>query len=311
MALLRLIPDNTKFNFVGIKNATFIIAFFVFCISIFGVFNKGLNFGIDFQGGYIFEVKTKNPINLDETRSLFSKANLGDVSIQQFGEDNELLIRVEKNEDLSQEKVIEKVKSLFSKDTDYRRIETVGPKVGEELIENATKALIFSLIAMLLYVAVRFEWQFSLCATVALFHDCAAIFILYSFFPFEFNETSIIAILITVGYSINDTIVIFDRIRENMHHFKKMDLSELINKSINETLSRTILTAGTTLIALVCLYLFGGKVIAAFSFPIIIGILAGTFSSICLAAPMLLSLNIKRPSIDDDDNENPNIEKYG
>jgi preprotein translocase SecF subunit len=303
MALLQLVPYNTKINFIGFRHITFALAMIVFFLSGFGYFTKGLNFGIDFQGGYIFELKTKESQNLTELRTSFDGLKLGDVSIQEFGSDQDLLIRVEKNDTLEQEEVIEKVKSLFPEDTDYRRVETVGPKVGEELIGNAIKALALALSAMLIYIGIRFEWQFAACAVVALAHDCAAIFLLFCFFPFEFNETSIIAILITAGYSINDSIVIFDRIRENMRHFKKMEMKELINKSINDTLSRTMLTATTTLMALFALYLFGGKVIAAFSFPIIIGIIVGSFSSICLAAPLLLFLNLKRPD------EEPSLEQ--
>jgi preprotein translocase SecF subunit len=208
------------------------------------------------------------------------------------------LIKVErKNEDDQAElKPIELVKSTLGQGVDYRKIETVGPKVGSELVRNGIKAVGFALIAMLIYIAIRFEWQFALCAIMALAHDCMAILGLFCLFPLEFNETAIIAVLITAGYSINDTIVIFDRIRENIRTFKKMSLDQLINKSLNETLSRTTLTATTTLLALLALYFFGGSIISTFSTPILIGILIGSFSSICLAAPLLLHLNLKTES---------------
>jgi len=176
----------------------------------------------------------------------------------------------------------------------YKKVETVGPKVGSELVSNAIKAVTFALIAMLIYIAIRFEWQFGVCAVVALFHDCAIIFGMFSIFPLEFSETSITAVLLTASYSINDTVVIFDRIRENLKRFRKMDLKELINLSLNETLSRTTLTATTTILAVLSLYLFGGKIIAALALPIMVGIMVGTFSSIFIASPLLMYLNIKR-----------------
>lgn len=300
MALLKLIPQNTKINFVGFRFVTFAISCVIVLASLGSFATKGLNYGIDFLGGYILEVRMEQTPDIPELRDRLMQLGLGEVALQQFGGEKELLVRVERQEkegqtdQSAQDHAISKIKQVLGAGTEYRRVETVGPKVGSELISNAMKAIAFSLIAMLIYIAIRFEWQFAACAILALGHDCIAILGLFSLFPFEFNETSIIAVLITAGYSINDTIVIFDRIRENMRKFKRMELGELINKSINETLSRTTLTASTTLLALLALYFFGGKVISAFSLPIIIGILIGSFSSICLAAPLLLNLNLKR-----------------
>ncbi|MBI1954090.1 MAG: protein translocase subunit SecF [Proteobacteria bacterium] len=292
MALLQLVPYNTKINFVGLRFITFALSTVLIVVSLSTYFIKGMNFGIDFLGGYILEVRLPQKPNVADLRDKLSALKMGEVAIQELGEDNDLLIRVERQENEEAE-ALGKIKQALGSSIEYRRVETVGPKVGSELIQNAIKAVAFALVAMLIYIAIRFEWQFAACAILALVHDCIAIMGLFSVFPLEFNETSIIAILITAGYSINDTIVIFDRIRENLRRYKKMALEELINKSINETLSRTILTASTTLLALLALYFFGGKVISAFSLPIIVGIIVGSFSSICLAAPLLLYLSIR------------------
>lgn len=292
MALLQLVHYNTKINFVGLRFITFAFSTVLIVISLSTYFIKGMNFGIDFLGGYILEVRLPQKPNVADLRDKLSALKMGEVAIQELGEDNDLLIRVERREDEEVE-TLGKIKKALGSSIEYRRVETVGPKVGSELIQNAIKAVAFALVAMLIYIAIRFEWQFAACAILALVHDCIAIVGLFSVFPLEFNETSIIAILITAGYSISDTIVIFDRIRENLRRYKKMALEELINKSINETLSRTILTASTTLLALLVLYFFGGKVISVFSLPIIIGIIVGSFSSICLAAPLLLYLSIR------------------
>ncbi len=296
MRLLHLVPYNTNFNFMGFRFVTFIIAGIITVASLAGLLTKGLNYGVDFRGGFILEVRMPQTPDVSQLRDKLSALHLGEVILQQFGNERDILIKVERQEgdDTAQDNAIEKIKTALGEGVDYRKIETVGPKVGGELVQNGLKAVAFALIAMLVYIAVRFEWQFALCAILALAHDCVAILGLFSLFPFEFNETAIIAILITAGYSINDTIVIFDRIRENLTRFKKHSLSEIINKSLNETLSRTTLTATTTLLALTALYIFGGKVISTFSLPIIIGIVIGSFSSICLAAPLLSYLKLKR-----------------
>ena len=302
MALLKLNSYNININFVGYRFITFLISLIVIGGTLSTIAVKGINYGIDFEGGYIIEVRVKEKPDIPALRDKLNQLDLGEASIQNFGGETDLLIRVERkteegvSEDVSQEKAITAIKSVVGADNDYRRVETIGPKVGSELISNSLKAVALALLAMLIYIAVRFEWQFAVCGVVALAHDTVAVLGIFSVLPFEFNETAIIAILITAGYSINDTIVIFDRIRENIRKYRKMELGELINKSINETLSRTILTGTTTLMALLALYFFGGKVISTFSLPIILGIVIGSFSSICLAAPLLLYLNLKRSS---------------
>lgn len=296
MRSFNFVPYNTNINFVGIRYITFLVSTIIILASFAGFTFKGLNYGIDFLGGYIFEVRLPQKPDIAVLRDKLSDAKLGETSIQEFGKDNDVLIRVEAKEGESadaQTQVMTKVKQSLGEGVEFRRMETVGPKVGAELIRNSVKAVALALVAMLIYIIVRFEWQFGVCAIVALLHDCIAIMGLYSIFPFEFNDYSIIAILLTAGYSINDTIVIFDRIRENMRKFKRMDLPTLLNRSINETLSRTVLTGSTTLLALLALYLLGGKVISTFSLPILIGVVFGSASSIFLAAPLLLYLNIR------------------
>jgi preprotein translocase SecF subunit len=296
MALLNIIPHDTKLNFIGYRFVSFIISALIVISTVLSLSTRGINYGIDFLGGYIMEVKMPEKPEISQLREKLSNLNLGEVALQSFGEEKNILIRVERREetDDAQIKTIAAVKEALGEGVEYRRIETVGPKVGADLINNGLQAIGFALIAMLLYIAARFEWQFAVCAIIAMIHDCIAILGLFTLFGFEFKETAIIAVLITAGYSINDTIVIFDRIRENMRKYKKMQLGELLNKSINETLSRTILTASTTLMALLALYLLGGAIISEFSMPIIFGIIVGSFSSICLAAPLLLYLNLKR-----------------
>jgi preprotein translocase subunit SecF len=265
----------------------------ILCFS-FVVF-KGINYSIDFKGGYIFELTMPNEPDIQSLRKELGSFGLGEVSIQQFGAKRDIMVRLGKSgEGKEQEVAIQKVKDVLGEGVVYRKIETVGPKVGSELVSNAIKAVAFALIAMLCYIAVRFEWQFGICAVAALLHDCAIIFGMFSIFPMEFSEISITAVLLTASYSINDTVVIFDRIRETLRKYKSMGIKDVINLSLNETLSRTTLTATTTLLAVLALYLFGGKVIASFALPIMVGIVVGTFSSIFVASPLLMFLNLKR-----------------
>ena len=307
MFRLHLIPYGTKFDIVGKSKYMLALATLAILTCFSFITFKGLHYGIDFKGGYIFEVKMPSEPNVAELRSRLGSLDLGEVSIQQFGAKEDLMIKLEKSgEGKEQAAAIQKVKDTLGDGVVYKKVETVGPKVGSELVANAIKAVSFALIAMLLYIAVRFEWQFGICAVAALFHDCAIIFGMFSIFPLEFSETSITAVLLTASYSINDTVVIFDRIRENLRRFKKMDLKDLINLSLNETLSRTTLTATTTLLAVLSLYIFGGKVIAAFALPIMIGIIVGTFSSIFVASPLLMFLNIRRDKFSGDGDENKN-----
>ncbi len=296
---LQLIPYDTNYNIVGKKNVIFSILVIVALVCLGSIFFQGFNYGIDFKGGLLLEVRTKETADIAKLRSDLSGAVHGEVTLQEFGSPNDILIRVERQPggEEAQLAALQKLKTILGGTVDYRRVETVGPKVSEDLIRNGIYAIIWALIAMLIYVWFRFEWQFGVCSLITLAHDALIVLGLFSLFQLEFNETAIIAVLITVTYSINDTVVIYDRIRENLRKFKKMPLGELINRSINETLSRTVLTSTTSLLSLLGLYFFGGPVIAAFSLPIIIGIMAGTISSITVSAPLLLHMRLRQSQI--------------
>ena len=298
---LKILPENSKINFIGLRFLTYIISG-IFAFGSLGVFfTKGLNYGIDFKGGTMIEVRTPTAPDLGKMRSELNALNLGDVALQEFGSPQDILIRVEQQEggEKAQLKAVDTIKQALGADMEYRRVETVGPTVGAEMVENSIQAILWALVAMLIYIWLRFEWQFGLCAILALTHDALAILGLYSVFGLEFNLTAIVAILITIGYSINDTVVIYDRVRENLRKFKKMAVPDVLNLSINETLGRTILTSSSTLLALFALYYWGGEVIANYSLPILVGVAVGTYSSICLAAPLLLSFNLSVRRDDD------------
>lgn len=300
---LHIIPYDTNYDFVAKKNIIFGILIAIALICFAAIFMKGFNYGIDFKGGLLLEVRTQGPADTAQLRSDLSGLVHGEVTLQEFGSPNDLLIRVERQpggED-AQMVTLGKIKEKLGTSVDYRRVETVGPKVSEDLIRNGIYAIFWALVAMLIYIWFRFEWQFGVCSVITLAHDALIVLGIFSIFQLEFNETAIIAVLITVTYSINDTVVIYDRIRENLRKFKKMPLSDLINRSINETLSRTILTSTTTLLSLLGLYFFGGPVIASFSLPIIIGILAGTVSSITVSAPLLLHLHLRPDQLETDE----------
>ncbi|MBA4249273.1 MAG: protein translocase subunit SecF [Candidatus Puniceispirillum sp.] len=294
---ISIIPSTFKIDFVRMRHISFTIVASIIVASFLSIFSKGFNFGIDFKGGYLLEVRfNKDAPDVTALREKLNTLKLGEIMIQQAGSTQDFLIKIENQEgknSTAEVDVISVVKQSIGENADYRKVEKIGPKVGQELVNNAITAIALALTAMLIYIAVRFEWQFAICAIAALAHDCIAILGFFSIFSLEFNETAIIAILITAGYSINDTIVIFDRIRETMKRFTRMDISEVINTSLNETLSRTFLTAFTTLIAIVSLLIFGGEVISKFSLPIAIGILIGSFSSIFVASPLLKYLNLK------------------
>ena len=289
MALLN-IPHPTRIPFIQWRWLSYVLSGVFIAFSLFFFAFKGLNYGIDFKGGVSVEIRLQSSPDLSDLRMRLGTALARDVSIQSFGSPQDLLIRIEKKDDLEGDgaAVLKIVKEVLPADVEYRQIETIGPKMGRELVRNGIVAVLASLIAMLGYIWFRFEWRFGIAAFFALLNDCLWVFGLFSIFRLEFNETAIVAFLITASYSINDTVVIFDRIRENKQKYQKLPLGEMINLSINETLSRTILTSATTLLALAILYLFGGPTIASFSLPIFFGIAVGTYSSICIASPLLM-----------------------
>lgn len=282
-----------------------IISFILMLSSILLLSVKGLNFGVDFKGGTLIELRTTdNNISVTTLRKSFNEMSLGDVNVKKFGKENDYLIKFEKKdiEPNTIEKIKVDLKNLIGDTFDFRRVENVGPKVSSELLKSGMIAIIVSLAAMLFYIWIRFEWQFSLGAILALFHDVIITLGFFSLFSLEINLSIVAAVLTIVGYSMNDTVVIFDRVRENLRKYKNIDLIEVFNMSINNTLSRTVMTSITTLLALISLYIFGGEVIKPFALTMIIGVLVGTYSSIFIAVPTLLVFKF-RPQ-DEDENEN-------
>ena len=275
-------------------------------ISILLLFFKGLNFGVDFKGGTLIELRANDKkINVTTLRDSFKNMNLGDVNIKKFGNENDFLIKIEKKD--TSTNAIEIIKKNLSESIggsfNFRRVENVGPKVSSELLKSGIIAIILSLAAMLFYIWIRFEWQFSLGAILALFHDVVITLGFFSLFNLEINLSIVAAILTIVGYSMNDTVVIYDRVRENLRKFSDIKIFELTNISINETLSRTIITSITTLLALVSIYLFGGEILKGFSLAMIMGVIFGTYSSIYIANPILVKLRVSQKTILKDDTE--------
>ena len=297
--LNKIIPSESNYPFLDFKKHFIIFSAIMMILAVLLLSFKGLNLGIDFKGGTLIEVSTTNS-NISELRSILSP-EFNDVSLQEFGNSNTIIIRLQNLSNTESIETINKVKELISnKVTEFRRSEFVGPTISSELLWKGLQAITFSLIAILIYIWLRFEWQFGFGAVVALAHDVIFTLGILSLLNIEFSLSSIAAILTIAGYSINDSVVIFDRIRENLRKYKKLDLTNLFNLSINNTLSRTVMTSLTTLIALLCLYLFGGEVIKPFAFAMIIGVVIGTYSSVFIAVPTLLIFKF-RPQEDEID----------
>ena len=297
MRPIKIIKLGTRINFLS-KTKLFVSLSLIFIISsIFLLFARGLNFGIDFNGGTLIEVqKISGNADVSEMRSRLAQLDLGNIQLQEFGKKTDLLIRVEQQskEEGAQQAIISKISEVVEIDHKIRRIEVVGPKVSAELIKKGIIAVISAVVSVLIYIWFRFEWQFGIGAIFALVHDIIITIGVFSLLQLEFNLSIIAALLTIVGYSLNDTVVIYDRIREELRKYKKMPIMDLINQALNLTLSRTLMTSITTLLALISLYLFGGEVIKGFTFAMIWGVLIGTYSSIFIASPILIGLNIKR-----------------
>ncbi|MCH9020128.1 MAG: protein translocase subunit SecF [Proteobacteria bacterium] len=296
MRPLRLVPRDTRIRFVALTRL-FIAVSLAAVVASAGLFLvRGLNLGIDFLGGTMIEVQTPGPADLGRMRGVLGGLGLGEVALQEFGAPDDVLIRVARQPggEKAQMKAVEVVKQALAGmgegTMSYRRVEFVGPKVSGELVEAGIIAVISAVIAMLVYIWFRFEWQFSIGAVLALIHDVVLTIGMFSLTAIEFNLASIAAILTIVGYSINDTVVVYDRVRENLRKYKAMPMGDLLDLSINQTLSRTTMTSLTTLLALFALYFFGGEVIAGFTFAMIWGVVVGTYSSVFIAAPLLLWL---------------------
>ncbi len=294
---LNLIPANTNIKFIEGRWVAFVVSFFMIMGSLFLLADRGLNFGIDFAGGIVMDVRSSEPVDIAALRSVLDVETFGEVSLQHFGDEQEVLIRMEVSEESEQGELVkiarERIENALP-DADFRQVDYVGPTIGDELIESGVVALVTAFVAVLLYVWFRFEWQFGLGAIVALLHDAILILGFYAFMGYDFGLTSIAAILTVIGYSINDSVVIYDRVRETMRKYKKMPVAELLNKSVNNTLSRTIITALTTVLAAAALVWFGGEVLRGFSAALLFGVIVGTYSSIYVAGPILLYFGVRK-----------------
>jgi len=300
MPILRIFKSGTNIKFMKIKKLTLIISSILFFLSLALVFFKGLNLGIDFTGGSLIEARFKENIDLSNLRIQMNKLNLGEIQLQTIGSENDIVIRVQekKSNENKQTETIQIIKnSLSDKSIEYRRTEFVGPKVGGELVNAGILAIIFSLFGILIYIWLRFQWNFALGAIIALIHDVILTLGFFSIFQFEFNLATVAAVLTIAGYSINDTVVIYDRIRESMRKYKQISFDEVINISLNGTLSRTLMTSLTTLMALLALFIFGGIVISSFIIALIWGVLIGTYSSLYVASPILTYLKQEKRQI--------------
>ncbi len=297
MKVLRLIPDGTRIGFMRLWRVMLPISAVLAIASLVAFFTVGPNYGIDFKGGSVIEITTTDgkPADLADLRATVGDLNLGDVQIQEFGSPEDVMIRIARQEggDEAQQRAVQLVRDALGDSYHISRTEVVGPRVSGELARNGTIGLVVTLAAIMVYVWFRFEWQFAVGAIISTLHDVILTLGIYTLVPFEFNLSSIAAILTIVGYSLNDTVVVYDRIRENLRKYKRMSISDLIDLSINETLGRTMITSITTLIALISLYVFGGEVIRSFVFAMIFGVVIGTFSSIYIAAPILIYFRLR------------------
>ena len=277
-------------NFVSKFQKANFISIIIFVLSIILISFKGLNYGIDFKGGTLIELRTATSIDTSLIRESLRTMNLGDVNVKKFGKKGDYLIKVEQKNSNNSSLIPEIKKTLsdyLNTEVDFRRVENVGPKVSSELLQSSVIAITLALAAMLFYIWVRFEWQFSVGSIIALFHDVTITLGIFSLLSLEINLSIIAAVLTIVGYSMNDTVVIYDRIRENLLKYNKISISDIANLSINETLARTIITSVTTLLALFSIYILGGEILRGFSFAMILGVIIGTYSSIFVASPIL------------------------
>ena len=303
-----IFKKTTEIKFSNYYKKLNILSLILIILSVLILLFKGLNFGVDFKGGTLIEIRTENSkIGISEIRQSFTKMNLGDVNVKKFGKENDYLVKIEntKSED---ENFIESINKKLSSDlgstVNFRRVEKVGPKVSKELLKDGLLAITLSLAAMLFYIWIRFEWQFSLGAIAALIHDVIITIGIFSLLSYEVNLSIVAAVLTIVGYSMNDTVVIFDRIRENLRKYSKISTLEISDISTNETLSRTLITSVTTLLALLSIYIFGGSILKGFSFAMIVGVIVGTYSSIFVAAPILNYTKVTQKSVLKDNIDN-------
>ena len=305
MFRLKLVPDNSAFNFLRQMRLTAAFSAMLVLVSIGLFFGKGLNLGIDFRGGILIEAQSQNAVEVAKIRSDLGRLSLGDISIQSFGSKRDILIRVQRQEgdETAQIAAIQRITETLGENFDIRRTEFVGPTIGAELAEKGMLAVGCALLAIMIYIWFRFEWQFSIAAVIALSHDVISTVGLFALASFEFNLATVAAILTIAGYSINDTVVVFDRVRENLRKYKSWDQAKILNKSLNETLSRTVMTSVTTSLALLAIIIFGGAVLRDFALAMLWGVTIGTYSSIFVAVGVISRFDLKRS--DDEDNSAP------
>lgn len=295
MRLLRIVPDNTKFDFMRFRRISFPLSAMLSIVAIILYFTAGLNFGIDFKGGTLVEVQTQGPADLAGMRAALTALDLGEVQLQQFGAPNDVLIRVAQQPggDAAQQDAVQKVRGALPSDITYRRVEVVGPRVSSELLSYGIIGLMLAIFCILIYLWFRFEWQFAVGAMIANTHDLVLTIGFLSLFRIDFDLTSIAALLTILGYSLNDTVVIYDRTREMLRRYKRMPIADLLNISVNSTLSRSVITHVTTALALTALFLFGGQAISSFTATMLFGVvLVGSYTSIFIAAPVLIYLGV-------------------
>ena len=297
--------DN-KFNFSSKFRVANIFSLILIVTSVLFIFFKGLNYGIDFKGGTLIELRASST-GASEIRTALNKMDLGDVNVKNFGQEGDYLIKVEQKEN-DGNKIIPQIKENLSEnlktEINFRRVENVGPKVSSELLQSGIIAISLSLAAMLFYIWIRFEWQFSIGSIIALFHDVVITLGIFSILSLEINLSIIAAVLTIVGYSMNDTVVIYDRIRENLNKFNRLNIKEIADLSINDTLARTIITSVTTLLALLSIFILGGEILKGFSFAMILGVIIGTYSSIFVASPVLNYFKVTQKTLLKEDNIN-------
>ena len=299
MRAFRLLPEKTTISFMKPRFICFIVSGILMLLSAVAVVVPGLNFGIDFQGGIMLEIRTPGPADIGAMRTRLNQLEFGEIQLQSFGAPTDVLIRIPRQEgdEAAQQVAAEAVKAavneMVGEGISWRRMEFVGPKVSGELLQDGLLAVTLALVSVMIYIWFRFEWQYGVGAIVALVHDVLLTLGMFAVTGYEVNLSTVAAVLTIVGYSLNDTVVIYDRVRENLRRYKKMPIIELLDRSVNETLGRTILTSFTTLLALIALYVFGGEVLRSFTFAMIWGVVVGTYSTVYIATPILTYLNIR------------------
>jgi preprotein translocase subunit SecF len=296
MKLLRLVPDNTRFGFMQFRRVSFPMSALLSIVSVVAFLVFGMNVGIDFKGGTVVELQARGDrANIAQIREVVGKLNFGEIEIQEFGTPRDVMLRVGLQEggDAAQAQVVVKLRSALEQTYEFRRVEVVGPRVSQELVQNGTIGVLLAILVILVYLWFRYEWQFAVGAVIATMHDLVLVIGFYAVTQIQFDQTSIAAILSIIGYSLNDTVVVYDRVRELLRKYKKMSLHDLLDLSMNSTLPRTIITSVTAILALIALTIFGGDTIQGFCLAMLFGIVVGTYSSVFIAAPILIYLGVK------------------